>query len=165
MNNLELTHSQLFEMLKDQTEVLPVELIINTVVPLRKTGNPYKDQVFTKTSTVQGKIGKNYANEVSLVRPTDSTVTPPASHGRAWGTLVNPYVIEYKNMYYLQVFVESSQCLLYQNDKNEQIEEIMIAPWLPIEKSPQDVFIRDIKFSNIKKIALKDQIYKLVPNI
>jgi hypothetical protein len=152
-------------MLKNQTEVLSVELIINTVVPLRKTGNPYKDQVFTKTSTVQGKIGKNYANEVSLVRPTDSTVTSPASHGRAWGTLVNPYVVEYKNMYYLQVFVENTTSLMYHNDKNEQIDESMISPWFPIEKSPQDVFIRDIKFSNIKIITLNGDVYKLVPKI
>ncbi len=149
-----LTHLQLVDFLKEQTNELPVTLCVTSPATLKKTGNPYKDKIVTKTVTIDGVIGKKYADEMwSISQP--SSEKPLVSKGRTWGTLINPYVVEYKGTYYLQVFVETSSVPIYQIDE-QVIDVAEINAFLPV-KTEQPIVIRDIKFENIKHLIINNE--------
>ena len=138
-----------------------VNAILHIVSPaqMRKTGNPYNDRKVMKYSTLTGVIGKKYSDEMKVV--TSETSEKYEVNPRTWGKLINPYVVEHKEKYYLQIFVDSVSDPVYKIHEfaDGDIEQHIDVPaeslseWLTISNS-QDITVRDIKFENIKRVAL-----------
>lgn len=149
------------EMLKSESDVHDVILNVISIPSLKKTGNPYNDRKITKHVTIEGKIGKSYntekvidlQNKGQMVEETGYVAKP-----RTWGTLINPYTVEHKGNYYLQVFVDKTSEPFYMLDDGI-INESLISEWLQKKSGSEDIKIRDIKFENIKKMTFKNEEY------
>jgi len=159
---MKISKAALVEMLSKETEPLEVTLDCISFPQLKKTGNPYKDRKVTKETTLSGKIGKNYNTEKTILAEKEGKNLEESGYTaqpRTWGILINPYVVEHKGTYYLQVFVDKSSEPVYKID--DVVYDVCdLEDWLP-KKAPQEIVIRDIKFENIKKLILKSQEYMI----
>jgi len=159
-----LTHSALRQMLQDEKDVLDIELTITSPVTLKKTGNPYSNIQFFKTVTFTGQIGRSYRKDKQASQ--DHEFIP---HERAWGKLINPYIVEHKDSYYLQLFVDTTTQPIYQQLTENTLEEIdvqLIQEFLPASKvTNEDAIIRDIKFDNIRNITMKNEKYEVMSDV
>lgn len=135
------------------TGALKIIVHVNSPVDMKKTGNPFIGQNIRKKVILFGSIGKNYLEEVHKQNPTNP---PPEAKPRTWGRLINPYVIEHKEKYYLQMFVDSSgESVYYLDNAIFPVEKIQ--EFLPVKpRQETGVIIRDIKFENIEKIIFED---------
>lgn len=162
-----LTHSELRQMLQDEKDVLDIELTITSPVTLKKTGNPYSNIQFFKTVTFTGQIGRSYRKDKQ-----DSQSHEYIPHERSWGKLINPYIVEHKNAYYLQLFVDTQTQPIYQQLNENKLDEInvqLIQDFLPVRSvtigKDEDVILRDIKFDNIRNITIKNEKYEVIPDV
>jgi len=146
---MQITKQQLIDKLMTNVGVINVVVEITNTPTMKKMGNPFKSTMLTKTAIYEGTIGKRYSDEAEK---TNSDYIPKK---RTWGTLINPYLIEHKGNYYLQIFVDKTNPPTYKMG-DQIIPESTIMPWLH-ERSDETIVIRDIKIENIKNIAL---IYK-----
>jgi hypothetical protein len=156
-----VTHEELVELLKNKTEVLGVVVDMVSTPQMIKTGNPYKDKKITKSITLEGTIGKNYNAEKTLVTEGEYVAKP-----RTWGTLINPYIIEHKGNYYLQVFVTKSSEPVYKID-DVVCDYNVLKEWMRERptSSESDIIIRDIKFENIKNLTIIEKFETSVNHI
>lgn len=162
-----LTHSEFRKMLATESTVLDVEITLVSPLTLLKKDNPYSNINFFKSVTMVGQIGRSYRKEKQA-----SQTEEYIPHERAWGKLINPYIVEHKNNYYLQIFVDTSTEPIYLQQKDTKLEQMdveSIQDWLPASRSNKtsenDLIIRDLKFDNIKTITLKNQEYNLIPDV
>lgn len=151
-------------MLQNETGVHDIVLDIITTPNLKKTGNIYKDRKITKQTRYTGKIGKSYNTE-KVIQSVENQVQGTEETGyviqpRAWGRLINPYLIEHKGNYYLQVFIEQASQSVYYLDE-AMINESELAPFFQ-KKQEQDIKLKDIKLENIKKMIFKGEEYLIL---
>jgi hypothetical protein len=146
-----MTHLELVNYLKNQTGVLNVVVDVASDAKLKKTGNPYLNNVVIKNVTLTGTMGKEYRKEMeSNATPDQAYISKP----RAWGTLINPYTIEHKGNYYLQMIVDNSSVPVYTID-GVQCDTETLKPWITDRTDKiEEVVIRDIKFDNIRNLCI-----------
>lgn len=156
------TTKQLFDFIEaNVTTSTPVIVDTVTDAKLKKKdedGTPCPYVNIKKHQRKHGTIGFDYRASVDEKRTTDGSASPSeyAPHKRAWGTLSdNRLWVNHKDNVYLQVSVDRFENTQYFNDQNEEIDEMLLRPFLTEDRvSPTGIVINDIKIENIKKIVL-----------
>jgi hypothetical protein len=154
-----ITYTELLNYLAPQTDEIPVILQMKSPLKLKKTGNPFADKTIYKLQTIGGVIGKKYADEVEKYANQNDQPTPLPKE-RAWGVLINPYIVKHNESYYLQIFVDATFPATYELDGNI-IDKSLIQDYFPT-RTEQTINVKDIKFDNIQYITINNQEFKLI---
>jgi len=166
ISKVELVEKFSEEMKKGRKIAVDVTSTINK--DMKKTGNPYLENVVTKSVSLSGCAGGDYENMVNAQLDREGKEQTFMSQGRTWGVHVNEYFIEHKGNYYLEMKVEGSSTPVYRVDGVE-IETSKIEPFLPKKGEPKTqaaadkkIILRDIKVDNIKSIRFNTEEFVIV---
>jgi hypothetical protein len=166
----QITKQEMVELVSANKGAEPVSIDIMSDITktLKKTGNPFLSAIVTKSTTLSGFIGFDYENSVNRQLGREGKEQEFESHPRSWGTLINPYFVEHKGSYYLQMKVEASSMPVYRVDRVEVPVE-KVEAWLPKKSEPKTqseldkkVILRDVKVDNILALRYNGESYLIV---
>lgn len=163
---MRISYDKLVSMLKEQKGATAVTICTQTLPPMRKTDNPYRDAI--KISRVNGIIGWIYANAVNRQRLREDKDANFVVEPRKWGTRIQGTpLVEHKGKYYLELKVEKSLDHEYKlGDERisfDQIKEFLRpTPTMLKQKLDKEVILRDYDLANITSININGQYYEIV---
>jgi hypothetical protein len=175
----DITVEQLRQKLSNLRACTAVSIQTETLPPLlkkhRETGEPcpYDKGDISKINIMAGLIGCAYSNAVNNQLGREDKELDFTPQPRKWGTLMDNKMLVYhvnkqkEEKYYLQIHVKKSDKPIYLwGDKVVDVEEL--EGYLPKKSDPKTqanletkVILRDVELSNIKRIKMLGETYRV----
>lgn len=173
-----LTMNQLSQMIKDVKGATFCAFEYSAPVEMKKTGNPHKDSILTKTQTVSGNIGQRYDNAIQKAVENEGKealvengTMDVSVKQHKWGEHDGKNII-----FNPKTGVESLQLTLTGNQGSGDIHYFLdgieidksdVAEWLPSKKPYKkdgldtEIIVRDFRLDRISKVRLLGEEYEL----
>lgn len=161
-----VTINQIEKILMTINGAKAVTLLARTQVKMRKTGNPYHDQVF-KLQEHNVFVNFNYAKAVNRQREREGNTFPFLAHPRKWGVRL-PYtcMVLHNNQYYMEAKVQRSGDKQYtfrgRPIDHDTFRGFVIQPSQPKTQAVvYPVIVRDFNTLSIVEITIDSVRYRI----
>ena len=137
-----------------------------TIPKMKKTGNPFKDCIITKTVRENVGIGFNYENSVNSQLSRESVEAEFIARPRRWGKREDLKTVSHRGSTYLTIFPQAVYSVSYAVD-GEEIDKAELEAWLPKTYKPKtqgtekEIVYRDYKAESIREITMKGETYTI----